>query len=79
MNKDLNDKIVQVLDGSHQDNMDIHEISIGKISSTFLLSRLMGQLKKIDDKPLMEVLKTMSYMIYTTSLQHNTPDKNKKR
>ncbi len=50
MNKDLNDKIVQVLDGSHQDDMDIHEISIGKISSTFLLSRLMGQLKKIDDK-----------------------------
>jgi|FLOH01.1.fsa_nt_gi hypothetical protein len=79
MNKDLNDKIVQVLDGSHQDDMDIHEISIGKISSTFLLSRLMGQLKKIDDKPLMEVLKTISYMIYTTSLQHNSPDKNKKR
>ena len=79
MNKDLNEKIVQVLDGSHQDDMDIHEISIGKISSTFLLSRLMGQLKKIDDKPLMEVLKTISYMIYTTSLQHNSPDKNKKR
>jgi hypothetical protein len=79
MNKDLNERIIQVIDGSHQDGMDIQEISIGKIGSTVLLTRLMGQLKKIDDKSLRDVLKTMSYMIYTTSLQHNNPDKNKKR
>ena len=79
MNKHLNEKIIQVIDGSHQDDMDIQEISIGKVGSTVLLTRLMGQLKKIDDKSLRDVLKTMSYMIYTTSLQHNTPDKNKKR
>ena len=72
MNKDLNERIIQVIDGSHQDGMDIQEISIGKIGSTVLLTRLMGQLKKIDDKSLRDVLKTMSYMIYTTSLQHTT-------
>ncbi len=79
MNKDLNERIIQVIDGSHQDGMDIQEISIGKIGSTVLLTRLMSQLKKIDDKSLRDVLKTMSYMIYTTSLQHNSPDKNQKR
>ena len=66
----LNNKIKQVLDGSLQEQKDLHEISIGKLSTTVLLTRLMGQLKKIEDKDLQQVLRTLSYMVYTTSLQH---------
>ena len=43
-NNKLNDKIKQVLDGSLQEQKDLHEISIGKLSTTVLLTRLMGQL-----------------------------------
>ena len=71
----LNDKIKQVLDRSLQEQKDLHEISIGKISTTVLLTRLMGQLKKIEDKDLQQVLRTLSYMVYTTSLQHKPNNK----
>ena len=71
----LNDKIKQVLDGSLQEQKDLHEISIGKLSTTVLLTRLMGQLKKIEDKDLQQVLRTLSYMVYTTSLQHKPNNK----
>jgi hypothetical protein len=74
-NNKLNDKIKQVLDGSLQEQKDLHEISIGKISTTVLLTRLMGQLKKIEDKDLQQVLRTLSYMVYTTSLQHKPNNK----
>ena len=69
-NNKLNDKIKQVLDGSLQEQKDLHEISIGKLSTTVLLTRLMGQLKKIEDKDLQQVLRTLSYMVYTLSLIH---------
>jgi|TARA_B110000438_G_scaffold278938_1_gene302936 hypothetical protein len=71
----LNNKIKQVLDGSLQEQKDLHEISIGKLSTTVLLTRLMGQLKKIEDKDLQQVLRTLSYMVYTTSLQHKPNNK----
>jgi hypothetical protein len=74
-NNKLNDKIKQVLDGSLQEQKDLHEISIGKLSTTVLLTRLMGQLKKIEDKDLQQVLRTLSYMVYTTSLQHKPNNK----
>jgi hypothetical protein len=35
----------------------------------------MGQLKKIEDKDLQQVLRTLSYMVYTTSLQHKPNNK----
>ena len=56
----LNDKIKQILDGSLQEQKDLHEISIGKLSTTVLLTRLMGQLKKIEDKDLQQVLRTLT-------------------
>ena len=74
-NNKLNDKIKQVLDGSLQEQKDLHEISIGKLSTTVLLTRLMGQLKKIEDKDIQQVLRTLSYMVYTTSLQHKPNNK----
>ena len=74
-NNKLNDKIKQVLDGSLQEQKDLHEISIGKLSTTVLLTRLMGKLKKIEDKDLQQVLRTLSYMVYTTSLQHKPNNK----
>lgn len=75
MMNNLNNKIKQVLDGSLQEQKDLHEISIGKLSTTVLLTRLMGQLKKIEDKDLQQVLRTLSYMVYTTSLQHKPNNK----
>ena len=68
----LNDKIKQILDGSLQEQKDLHEISIGKVSTSLLLTRLLGQLKKVEDKDLQQVLSTLSYMVYITSLQHKS-------
>ena len=68
----LNDKIKQILDGSLQEQKDLHEISIGKVSTSLLLTRLLGQLKKFEDKDFQQVLRTLSYMVYITSLQHKS-------
>ena len=46
MDRDLINKSQDVLDGTRQDGIDLQEISLGKIVSTVLLTRLMGQLKK---------------------------------
>tara|TARA_B100000767_G_scaffold261409_1_gene272995 strand:- start:182 stop:412 length:231 start_codon:yes stop_codon:yes gene_type:complete len=73
--KDLIEQTQQVLDGTYDEEKTLEEISLGKIGSTVLLSRLLGQLKKVQDKPLQDVLKTMSYMIFTTSLQHKKDNK----
>ena len=48
----------------------LKELSIGKISSTVLLSRGLNQIKQLEDKNLQSVLKTMIQMIFITSLQH---------
>ena len=47
----------------------ITEISIGKISTTILIGRLMRLVKGISDKSLQKTLSTLGYMIYTVSLQ----------
>lgn len=48
----------------------LKELSLGKISSTVLLSRGLNQIKQLEDKNLQLVLKTMIQMIFITSLQH---------
>ena len=45
------------------------EISIGKISTTILVGRLMRLVKGIKDRNLQKSLSTLGYMIYTVSLQ----------
>ena len=47
----------------------LQELSIGKISSTVLLSRGLNQIKQLEDKNLQSVLKTMIQMIFITSIQ----------
>ena len=51
------------------------EISLGKISTTVFLGKVLMNVKKIQDKSLQEVLRNMSYMIYVTSLQHKSKKK----
>ena len=46
MYRDLINKSQDVLDGTRQDEIDLQEISVGKIGSKVLLTRLMGQFKK---------------------------------
>lgn len=48
----------------------LQELSLGKISSTVLLSRGLNQIKQLEDKDLQSVLKTMIQMIFITSIQH---------
>ena len=48
----------------------LQELSIGKISSTVLLSRGLNQIKQLEDKNLQSVLKTLIQMIFITSIQH---------
>jgi len=48
----------------------LKELSLGKISSTVLLSRGLNQIKQLEDKNLQSVLKTMIQMIFITSIQH---------
>jgi len=48
----------------------LQELSLGKISSTVLLSRGLNQIKKLENKNLQSVLKTIIQMIFITSLQH---------
>jgi len=47
----------------------LKELSLGKISSTVLLSRGLNQIKQLEDKNLQSVLKTMIQMIFITSIQ----------
>ena len=47
----------------------LQELSLGKISSTVLLSRGLNQIKQLEDKNLQSVLKTMIQMIFISSLQ----------
>ena len=59
------------LDGLSEQEL-LTEISLGKISSTVFLGKVLMNVKKIEDKSLQEVLRNMSYMIYVTSLQHKS-------
>ena len=53
----------------------LQELSLGKVSSTVLLSRGLSQIKQLKDKNLQSVLKTIIQMIFISSLQQ----KKKKR
>ena len=59
------------LDGLSEQEL-LTEISLGKISTTVFLGKVLMNVKKIEDKSLQEVLRNMSYMIYVTSLQHKS-------
>ena len=62
------------LDGLSEQEL-LTEISLGKISTTVFLGKVLMNIKKIQDKPLQDVLRNMSYMIYVTSLQHKSKKK----
>ena len=62
------------LDGLSEQEL-LTEISLGKISTTVFLGKVLMNVKKIQDKSLQEVLRNMSYMIYVTSLQHKSKKK----
>ena len=62
------------LDGLSEQEL-LTEISLGKISTTMFLGKVLMNVKKIQDKSLQEVLRNMSYMIYVTSLQHKSKKK----
>lgn len=51
------------------------EISLGKISSTVLMSRLLQQVSQLKDKQMSKVLRTLGILIYITSLQHKSKKK----
>ena len=53
----------------------LKEISLGKISSTVLMSRLLGQVSQLKDKQMSKVLRTIGILIYITSLQHKSKKK----
>ena len=62
------------LDGLSEQEL-LTEISLGKVSTTMFLGKVLMNVKKIQDKSLQEVLRNMSYMIYVTSLQHKSKKK----
>ncbi len=66
-------------DNSYIDHLSeeelLTEVSLGKISTTVFLGKVLMNIKKIQDKPLQGVLRNMSYMIYVTSLQHKSKKK----
>ena len=66
-------------DNSYIDHLSedelLTEISLSKISTTVFLTKVLMNVKKIQDKSLQEVLRNMSYMIYVTSLQHKSKKK----
>ena len=62
------------LDGLSEQEL-LTEISLSKISTTVFLTKVLMNVKKIQDKSLQEVLRNMSYMIYVTSLQHKSKKK----
>ena len=53
----------------------ITELSLGKVSSTVVVSRVMMLTRKLQDKNLGEVLKWLSILIYTVSLQQKSKKK----
>ena len=61
-------------DSLNEDEL-LTEISLGKISSTVLMGRLLGQINQLKDKELSKVLRTIGILIYITSLQHKSKKK----
>ena len=61
-------------DSLNEDEL-LTEISLGKISSTVLMSRLLQQVSQLKDKQMSKVLRTLGILIYITSLQHKSKKK----
>ena len=59
------------------DDQLLTEISLGKISSTGMMMRLLTQVNKFKDKELGKILRTLGILIYITSLQHKPTPKRK--
>ncbi len=51
------------------------EISLGKVSSTMMVGKLLTQIRKLKDKELGQTLRTLGILIYITSLQHKSKKK----
>ena len=51
------------------------EISLGKVSATVVIARLLGQVNKLKDRQLGQILRTLGVLIYITSLQHKSKKK----
>ena len=50
-------------------------ICLGKVSATVVIARLLGQVNKLKDRQLGQVLRTLGVLIYITSLQHKSKKK----
>ena len=53
-------------------DLSITEISLGKVSSTMMVGKLLTQVRNVKDKELGQVLRTLGILIYITSLQHKS-------
>ena len=51
------------------------EISLGKVSSTMMVGKLLTQVRKLKDRELGQVFRTLGILIYITSLQHKSKKK----
>lgn len=51
------------------------EISLGKVSSSLMVGKLLTQVNKLKDKELGQILRTLGILIYITSLQHKSKKK----
>lgn len=52
----------------------INEISLGKVSSSVILGKLVQLTRKMKDRQLGEVFKWIGFLIYTVSLQQKKKD-----
>ena len=53
-------------------DLSLTEISLGKVSSTMMVGKLLTQIRNVKDKELGQVLRTLGILIYITSLQHKS-------
>ena len=53
-------------------DFSLTEISLGKVSSTMMVGKLLTQVRKLKDKDLGQTLRTLGILIYITSLQHKS-------
>ena len=56
-------------------DLSLTEISLGKVSSTMMVGKLLTQVRNVKDKELGQVLRTLGILIYITSLQHKSRKK----
>ena len=56
-------------------DFSLTEISLGKVSSTMMVGKLLTQVRKLKDKDLGQTLRTLGILIYITSLQHKSDKK----